>query len=404
MLVFCCGMMRSGSTVQYQIATELIESQNLGMSIGWISQFNAVAAKILEDAARRDDKTIVLKTHHYTPEAASLHQRGLAKMIYSYRDLRDVVVSLGRQFYTSPEEVLSGSTLSRLLKNDYSWHQLPDILVSRYENIVNRLPEEVLKIADYLNIDLTTQQAANIADKFSLERQRERVSQIHSTDTDTRDTSTQNSTPKNSNTQKHDPVSQLHPGHISSAATGQWQTVLSAAQATEIENAALSWLVSRGYLAAPSPQEGTTDEAAVFDRIFAGDQLCHQCRWMEAAQAYQSAIRSGSRLPKVHHSLGQVYFHQGRFLSAVNAYQHASALAPNNISYACDLGSAWARAGEYGPAASIYRQVMAIQPQARLPRLGLAEVLKAQGKVKESNKILKILTEEQNAFGEGGLL
>ena len=64
MLVFCCGMMRAGSTVQYQIATELIESQNLGMSLGWISQFNAAAAKILEDAARRDDKLVVLKPHH----------------------------------------------------------------------------------------------------------------------------------------------------------------------------------------------------------------------------------------------------------------------------------------------------------------------------------------------------
>ena len=382
MLIFCCGMMRSGSTVQYQIVTELIESRNLGISIGWISQFNATAAKILEDAARRDDKMIVLKTHHYTAEAASLHERGLAKMIYSYRDLRDVVVSLGHQFYDSPEEVLSGSTVSRLLRNDYRWRHLPDILVSRYESIVDELPKEVLRIAHHLNISLTAQQAASIADKFSLARQRQRIGQLQLP-----------SAPEAANI--YDPVNQLHPGHIQSATVGQWQSVLSSSQVTALESAILSWLVDRGYLV-EATQPDRVEEVANVE--LEGEQLCRRGQWQKASEIYQRAIRLGVCAPKIHHALGRVYFHQGKFLAAVNAYQHASALAPNIMTYACDLGGGWARAGEYKLAASVYRQAIAKQPQAQLPRSGLAKVLSAQGKLKKSAEILKLPTDKRNDF------
>ena len=62
------------------------------------------------------------------------------------------------------------------------------------------------------------------------------------------------------------------------------------------------------------------------------------------------------------------------------------------------LGGGWARAGEYKLAASVYRQAIAKQPQAQLPRSGLAKVLSAQGKLKKSAEILKLPTDKRNDF------
>ncbi len=36
MWIFCCGMYRSASTLQFQIATRLVKDAGLGEQIGWI--------------------------------------------------------------------------------------------------------------------------------------------------------------------------------------------------------------------------------------------------------------------------------------------------------------------------------------------------------------------------------
>ena len=36
MWVFCCGMQRSGSTLQYQIAARLVEQAGLGQRLEWV--------------------------------------------------------------------------------------------------------------------------------------------------------------------------------------------------------------------------------------------------------------------------------------------------------------------------------------------------------------------------------
>ena len=36
MWVFCCGMQRSASTLQFQIAAELVERAGLGERVGWV--------------------------------------------------------------------------------------------------------------------------------------------------------------------------------------------------------------------------------------------------------------------------------------------------------------------------------------------------------------------------------
>ena len=35
MIIFCAGMYRSGSTLQYQVASELVEKNKLGKRVEW---------------------------------------------------------------------------------------------------------------------------------------------------------------------------------------------------------------------------------------------------------------------------------------------------------------------------------------------------------------------------------
>lgn len=36
MWVFCCGMFRSASTLQFQITTRLVKDAGIGQQVGWI--------------------------------------------------------------------------------------------------------------------------------------------------------------------------------------------------------------------------------------------------------------------------------------------------------------------------------------------------------------------------------
>ena len=69
MLIFCCGMNRGGSTLQYQIVAEIVESNNLGIALGWIGSPNRATLKSLDNIAHRRDKFAVVKCHQYTAEA-----------------------------------------------------------------------------------------------------------------------------------------------------------------------------------------------------------------------------------------------------------------------------------------------------------------------------------------------
>ena len=64
MLIICAGMARSGSTVQYQIVCEIIESLSLGMTIGWVEVPSKEFLDNLENVAFRKDKFLVIKSHN----------------------------------------------------------------------------------------------------------------------------------------------------------------------------------------------------------------------------------------------------------------------------------------------------------------------------------------------------
>ncbi|WP_315660713.1 sulfotransferase domain-containing protein [Limnospira sp. PMC 1298.21] len=199
-------MARSGSTVQYQMVCEIIESLGLGMTMGWVQVPNKELLDNLENAAFRKDKFLALKSHDFSPQIKTLVDNAIAK-------------------------------LSHQLNNYYLWTSLENIMISQYENMVVDLYSEVLKIANYLEVEVNNDLARSISNKLEINQQKQKVKKLDY-DPDVI---------KSSGNDLYDPVSQLHNNHINSGKWGQWKESLSKEQIQFIESWAFSWLMERGY-------------------------------------------------------------------------------------------------------------------------------------------------------------
>ncbi len=139
--IFCGGMLRAGSTLQYQIASELIERSGLGVRSPYadpMSHEGALQAAVPKGISR------TFKSHALTPSIMERLADGNAVALYSFRDLRDVIASQQQKNGWSLGERDLRALVADLLATDSAWRSLPRVHVVRYESMVTRLLEEVL--------------------------------------------------------------------------------------------------------------------------------------------------------------------------------------------------------------------------------------------------------------------
>lgn len=359
MLVICGGMARAGSTVQYQIVCEIIESLALGMTIGWINVPTKELLDSLENVAVRKDKFLVIKSHNCSPQVKYLVETGRAKVVYVYRDLRDVAVSLLKKFANSTQDAISQT--NHQLRNYYNWMDIDGIIISRYENMINDLYSEVLKVANYLELSINNSLAKRISSKLELNQQKQRIKEFNYDRYGI----------KSPGGDMYDPVSQLHKNHIYSGKWGQWKKDLSIEQIESIENLAFSWFVDRGYPLSTFKKDETKTAIEHFKqgRIFKQNgQLA------EAENSYRQAIMSSPHSYLYHYNLGEILFNSGNINFAINACRHAIHLNPQSALSHQSLGIALSQAGNINHAIDHYRQ--AVKIKSNTPRfeksLGLA--------------------------------
>ena len=232
MLVICCGMYRSGSTLQYQIVSELIEKFDLGERLSWKKDIDF---KNIGQSLKKD-KYSVLKTHVYNDDILSVMDEIPVKFIYSYRDIRDVVLSLGKKNGKTVDKVLENNVLSEILENDIGWRSVEPIYISRYDDLVNDLKSEIKLIADFLSIKLSDNEAEEMANIFNIQSQKEKIKKFEKSSlTDLGDH------------RKFDPKSLLHNNHISSGKVSGWIDELTFKQIAQIESKTGLWLKKYGY-------------------------------------------------------------------------------------------------------------------------------------------------------------
>lgn len=162
--VVCCGMQRSGSSLQYNVVKEIVQTTPNNVMLGWT---------IWQDFAKEYNKyknhdgIVVMKTHPalhiFYPKMHDLFfGDSNLKFIYSYRHILDVVASLLR--FGSDKEVTFSSSLAWIIQTHNAWLQIPrsKMFVGRYEEFYNNIGKLVEDIATFLNIPLTEQQIDTI--------------------------------------------------------------------------------------------------------------------------------------------------------------------------------------------------------------------------------------------------
>jgi hypothetical protein len=234
MWVFCCGMIRSGSTVQYHLTKDIVEVKMGGVALGAIVEPHEFSE--LYDQHAHTGGTFVIKCHEFVPDAIPLFEGGEAKAVYVYRDIRDVIVSHLWKTRTAFRETTVRKLLHSMLAAYYEWNNLGDILVSEYEEMVADLKQEALRIAEYLGIDISESFALELAKKYSIEQQKRRIQSFDYQSGGVR-----------VGPHLYDPVTLLHDNHIRSGKCGQWMTELSPLQVGLIEEVAHDWMTDRGY-------------------------------------------------------------------------------------------------------------------------------------------------------------
>jgi Sulfotransferase domain len=234
MWIFCCGMFRSASTLQFQITARLVKEAGIGQQVGWIDwkQFSAIQHSYANEPGLK-----VMKVHVCSEAIAQEFLNHQAKGIYIFRDVRDVYASYLKQREKSFNFLWNEGFLETCLDNYQEWTTLPNVLVSQYEKVIQDIPTEVKRISEHLEMQLTPNLCQQIAADYRLDRQQKRIEKF-------RNQLLQTAVSQDQDRQivdYYDEDSLLHINHINSGKVGKWKEELTPEEADRIENRVKEW-------------------------------------------------------------------------------------------------------------------------------------------------------------------
>lgn len=168
MLIVCNGMMRSGSTLQYNLVRSLIEKQGIGVGQGFVSvqSWSEIKEQLLNWSI--DNKAHVIKTHDILPfseEDQFLEEN--VKFFYVYRDIRDVAISMSRKLNQDIRSLLN--LLDKQVEVFEHMQAMKSAYIQKYENLVLDLEGATNEIAYVLNLDVEQLTLQEIADEWKAE-------------------------------------------------------------------------------------------------------------------------------------------------------------------------------------------------------------------------------------------
>lgn len=223
MLILVCGMQRSGSTLHYQIAKELVERLGAGTALGW--SWDLVTPTLTRDGAPPS----VVKVHSPSEPHERLLDQTRVRMLYSYRDLRDSMASLVQKRGDLGSDAFAWNVRDAL--DSYAhFTSATHVLTSRYEDFTRDISGEIDRIGAFLGLRPSPALRDELVEGLGLDAQRRRIASVEWREG-----------------QAWDPRSLLHHNHIRDGAIGKWRTVLTPEQIATVHAMAGPWLVKMGY-------------------------------------------------------------------------------------------------------------------------------------------------------------
>ena len=163
MKIICLGMIRSGSTLQFNLAKGVLTS--VGAEVDELYRENVTRDDVLDITSRGG--SVILKSHLIDPDALSDAINSGCRIVYTYRDLRDVYVSVRR---------MAGWSIEHFFEHvDQSIEQMDELsgasstLLQKYESIYGDLPRATIEIAKFLNYELSDLSLSSIVDSVRVD-------------------------------------------------------------------------------------------------------------------------------------------------------------------------------------------------------------------------------------------
>lgn len=263
MLIVCNGMFRSGSTLQYNLVRSLVEKMAVGEGKGWFTyeQLNSMQGQL--EKWSQEDFFYVIKSHAMIPDSDRMTAAGVMKICYTYRDIRDVAVSIKRKFQEEGEAMLK--LLDKSTKTYFRLKELDGVIWQQYETMIGDLEQTARDLAYCLELDPSEEIIHTVATECSLDNTKKEIAKLrfrlkvknkvynllrrlHADQLVA--SMAQIVAPEFSwRSQKYDQTNLLHTDHISSnsGAVGLWQNSLSQQEIELLTQRYGHWLTDAGY-------------------------------------------------------------------------------------------------------------------------------------------------------------
>lgn len=187
--VFEAGTYRSASTTQYMMARDIVEMTGNGIGIGYHQE-----SKLKKFDVPSKHRYVVCKVFEYLPGGFKGHKDSVGKshgqtiyrehrlkVLVTIRDPRDIICSMRERHkrqMEDPKHQRQPFDFEHRVKVEFPvwlgqldrWIGLgPGVcMVSRYEVFTHNLLEETRRIAEFLDIDITREQARDISGRHTL--------------------------------------------------------------------------------------------------------------------------------------------------------------------------------------------------------------------------------------------
>lgn len=223
--IVCCGMPRSGSTLQYQIVKEILSLNGLESNHGWIKDEDL--EYFFKENKSNSTKPILVKTHTFNPIFLDKEIFSNSLFIYVHRDVRDVFISQMNKRSVSFDFLLKSRFLEDIEWHFKNWMDFDEIYTTNYQNLTKNTVQEILSLASHLKLDMTDSKAEYISEGFNIEKQKKYISKIGDDNV-------------------FDSESLLHKNHINSGESNQWKQ-LSKKEIILLEAKAKTILDAQGF-------------------------------------------------------------------------------------------------------------------------------------------------------------
>lgn len=244
MIIVCNGMLRAGSTLQYNLACALLEKYSLCSREGFFTSDQIDNLKESMSEWEEEDIFHVLKTHELHPFFKERAPSGRIKILYIYRDIRDVAVSVKLKFKRTDKELVRDLDAAVMIFNELC--STEGVLWQKYEEVVGDLSSAIKSQAAFLGLKPSEDVVHQVVEECSMPEAKRSTDSLLMVTMRFVQQALHKIGVRFTYYDKH---SLLHPDHISKnrGAIGIWQQELAEEEIAMLTERYRVWLHKAGY-------------------------------------------------------------------------------------------------------------------------------------------------------------